>query len=299
MPRPRRLNLLVIGADRRRVVRLSLRRRSVWMALGGVTLAAIGATFLLGAVSGGSLALRRERASAASLFSRLAEQQALIDRYRRGMTLVGTEIETWRELHAKILEPFGPEAGAEKRTAGMGGRAGPAATEARQRSDEVGAELARLSRSVAEEGENLRSLERFLSRASRVLASLPSRWPLRGPVNSDFGSRRSPWGPSVEFHGGIDIGASVGTPVLAPAPGLVVFAGRQPEFGIALLIDHGHDTTSLYGHLSRLNVSAGQTVERGEVLAWSGNTGRSSGPHLHYEIQVKGQPVNPHTYLWE
>jgi murein DD-endopeptidase MepM/ murein hydrolase activator NlpD len=160
-------------------------------------------------------------------------------------------------------------------------------------------ELARLSRTVDDEGQNLRSLESFLARASKAIAALPSRWPLQGPVNSDFGNRRSPWAPNLEFHGGIDIAAAVGSPVHAPAPGTVIFAGRHPEFGVLLLIDHGQAITSLYGHLSRLNVAVNQRVERGSLLAWSGNTGRSSGPHLHYEIQVNGQPVNPHTYFWE
>ena len=160
-------------------------------------------------------------------------------------------------------------------------------------------ELSRLTSAVKEEGENLRSLERFLSRAGKVLASLPSRWPLRGQVNSDFGKRRSPWAPNSEFHSGMDIGAPIGTAVKAPAPGTVVFAGRHPEYGMTLIIDHGNETKSLYGHLSRLGATPGQHVQRGEAIASSGNTGRSSGPHLHYEIQVKGQSVNPHSYLWE
>jgi len=79
----------------------------------------------------------------------------------------------------------------------------------------------------------------------------------------------------------------------------VIFAGRHAEYGVTLIIDHGNDTKSLYGHLSKLNVAADQKIQRGDRVAFSGNTGRSSGPHLHYEIQVRGQPVNPNTYLWE
>ncbi len=79
----------------------------------------------------------------------------------------------------------------------------------------------------------------------------------------------------------------------------MVFAGQHPEYGVTLIIDHGNDTKSLYGHLSRLGVALDQLVQRGETVALTGNTGRSSGPHLHYEIQVKGQPVNPHSYIWE
>ena len=139
----------------------------------------------------------------------------------------------------------------------------------------------------------------FLGRATRALASLPSRWPVRGQVNSGYGSRASPWLAKSEFHSGLDIGAPVGTPVKSPAPGTVVFAGVNADYGQTLIIDHGNETKSLYGHLSRLRVAVNEKVQRGEVIALTGNTGRSSGPHLHYEIQVKGQAVNPTSYLWE
>jgi murein DD-endopeptidase MepM/ murein hydrolase activator NlpD len=139
-----------------------------------------------------------------------------------------------------------------------------------------------------------------MSRAAEALAALPSRWPVRGRVNSEFGPRASPWGGEKrgEFHSGIDIGARIGTPVKAPARGTVLFAGRVPEYGISLVIDHGNDIKSLYGHLSRLLVTQSQRVERGQTVALTGNTGRSSGPHLHYEILVLGRAVNPRTYLW-
>jgi murein DD-endopeptidase MepM/ murein hydrolase activator NlpD len=268
--------------------------------------AALGSTALLVAVVAGAapflhdyLTLRRQRESLVALAPRLAEQQALIDLYQKRVRQLRSEIDGWRELHAKIWAPFGPDVGPRKLNAGIGG--GVAASPFETRSTPVGVkeELARLTASVKEEGDNLRSLERFLGRAGKLLASLPSRWPVRGPVNSDFGLRLSPWAPAEEFHSGMDIGVPVGTAVHAPAPGRVVFAGRHPEYGIAVIIEHGGDTTSLYGHLSRLKVRVDQQVERGQVIALSGNTGRSSGPHLHYEIQVKGQPVDPHRYLWE
>jgi murein DD-endopeptidase MepM/ murein hydrolase activator NlpD len=163
----------------------------------------------------------------------------------------------------------------------------------------IGDELEQLTAIVKEEGDNLRALERFLGRATRVLAALPSRWPVRGQVNSGYGSRASPWLAKLEFHKGLDIGAPVGTPVKSPAPGTVVFAGVNAEYGQTLILDHGNETKSLYGHLSRLSVAVSEKVQRGEVIALTGNTGRSSGPHLHYEIQVKGQAVNPTSYLWE
>ena len=245
------------------------------------------------------LTLRRQRESLAALAPRLAEQQALIDLYQNRMRELRAEIDGWRELHARIWQPFGPDADPRKLSAGIGGATASSPFDSRPDRDGVREELTRLADSVKEEGDNLRALERFLGRAGKLLASLPSRWPVRGPVNSDFGIRFSPWAPSAEFHSGMDIGAPIGTEVHAPAPGRIVFAGRIPEYGVAVIIEHGGDTRSLYGHLSRLNVHVDQNVERGQVIALSGNTGRSTGPHLHYEIQVKGQSVNPNTYLWE
>jgi murein DD-endopeptidase MepM/ murein hydrolase activator NlpD len=90
----------------------------------------------------------------------------------------------------------------------------------------------------------------------------------------------------------------MGTPVKAPAPATVVFAGSGGEYGMAVILDHGNEVKSLYGHLSRINVKVGQRVERGVIVAFTGNTGRSSGPHLHYEVHVKGQAVNPRAFLW-
>jgi murein DD-endopeptidase MepM/ murein hydrolase activator NlpD len=132
-----------------------------------------------------------------------------------------------------------------------------------------------------------------------MLAALPSRWPLRGAVNSEFGGRASPWGATREFHSGIDIGAISGTPVRAPAGGTVVQAGPNGENGITVVVDHGQDVRTLYGHLSRVAVRHGQAVDRGVVIGFSGNTGRSTGPHLHYEVHVAGRAVDPRSFLWQ
>src|SRR5438105_2300641 len=160
-------------------------------------------------------------------------------------------------------------------------------------------EIERLAESVVEQGDNLRALDRLMTRAGKALAALPSRWPVRGAVNSEFGNRLSPWTQVTEFHGGLDINANQGTPVRAPAAGTVTFAGAQPEYGILVIVEHDNDVRSMYGHLSKTSVKQGDWVQRGGILGFSGNTGRSSGPHLHYEILVKGQPVNPRAYLWD
>jgi len=299
MPRPKRFNLLLVRGDGTRILRVALPQWAVVVALSGLAVGAVLVATSLGAIYSDYLSLRSQRASLAVALPRLAEQQALLDAYQARARELRVEIAGWREIHARILDPFGPEAGPAKRGAGIGGGTATSALDGEVDRAAVKEDLARLAGIVREEGENLRSLEHFLSRAGKVLASLPSRWPIRGSVNSEFGRRISPWASASEFHSGIDIGAAMGTPVKAPAPGTVVFAGRHPEYGIALVIDHGNETKSLYGHLSRLGVAADQKVRRGDLVALTGNTGRSSGPHLHYEIQVRGQPVNPNTYLWE
>ena len=123
----------------------------------------------------------------------------------------------------------------------------------------------RLEETVKEQGDSLRALDRLMARAAKALATLPSRWPVRGSVNSEFGRRPSPWTQSVEFHSGIDIKAQMGTPVHAPAAGTVVVAGPAHEYGTAVMLDHGQNIKTLYGHLSKVSVR--HTLGR-EGLEW-------------------------------
>jgi murein DD-endopeptidase MepM/ murein hydrolase activator NlpD len=291
----REFNLLVVQGDGRRIARVTLPRWLILTVLG--LLLAVPASVAV--IYTDYLQLRSQRSSLNDLTARVAEQQAVIDASQSKMHQIRAEIDGWRDLHARILEPFGPEDGSAKPATGIGGGTGPALAAETPDRAALGDELERLTGIVKEEGDQLRALERFLGRATRVLAALPSRWPVRGQVNSGYGSRTSPWSAKSEFHSGLDIGAPVGTPVKSPAPGTVVFAGVNAEYGQMVIIEHGNETKSLYGHLSKLNVGVNQKVKRGDVVALTGNTGRSSGPHLHYEVQVKGQPVNPIRYLWE
>jgi murein DD-endopeptidase MepM/ murein hydrolase activator NlpD len=296
MPAPRRFNFLVVHDDGRRIARVTLPR---WLILSVLGLSVVLPVSVAVIYYTDYLHLRSQRATLNDLAARVAAQQGVIDASQSKMRAIRAEIDGWRELHARIWEPFRPEDGSARRGTGIGGGTGPARVAETPDRAAIGDELDRLTDIVKGEGDNLRALERFLGRATRVLAALPSRWPVRGQVNSDYGSRVSPWSAKPEFHSGLDIGAPVGTPVRAPAPGIVVFAGVHAEYGQTLIVDHGNDTKSIYGHLSRLHVAVNQKVERGEAIALTGNTGRSSGPHLHYEIQVKGQSVNPTSYLWE
>ena len=129
------------------------------------------------------------------------------------------------------------------------------------------------------------------------LADAPSLWPLEGRVTSSFGERLDPFNGEGAFHSGIDICAPYGTPVRAAADGDVTGTPLGSGYGRGVELDHGHDVVTVYGHLSAIAVLPGQHVVRGQVIGYVGESGRATGPHLHYEVRVHNVPVNPHKYL--
>ncbi len=134
--------------------------------------------------------------------------------------------------------------------------------------------------------------------ALRERATVPSIWPVEGSLESGFGGRRNPFGgSSYENHEGQDIEAEMGTPVVAAASGTVTIACAQNGYGNVVYIDHGNGLSTRYGHLSHIDAAVGQTIARGELLGRVGSTGRSTGPHLHYEVRINNDPVNPRAYL--
>jgi murein DD-endopeptidase MepM/ murein hydrolase activator NlpD len=287
-------SLLIVRGDGVRVLRFNFPRPAAIGA--GLALAAVVA--VTGALVGDWVKLRELTREAVTFQRQIEDQRTAINAFNRRVSEIRQEMTGWRDLHAKIWEPFGPGLAPGNRDRGMGGgtpSADPAASVRLSPADE----LNRLGESVKEQTDSLRALERLMSRAGKALAALPSRWPVRGAVNSEYGNRQSPWNDTREFHSGIDIRAERGTSLYAPAAGTVIHAGSAQDYGTTIIIDHGQDIRTLYGHLSKLNVQAGQRVERGTLIGQTGNTGRSSGPHLHYEIHVKGQAVNPRAYLWD
>jgi murein DD-endopeptidase MepM/ murein hydrolase activator NlpD len=127
---------------------------------------------------------------------------------------------------------------------------------------------------------------------------VPSIWPVIGTLESGVGGRRNPFGGrGYEYHEGQDIDAVYGAPVQAAASGRVTIAGRQRGYGNVVYVDHGAGLTTRYGHLSQINVAVGQTVTRGQTIGLVGSTGRSTGPHLHYDVRVNNLVMNPLNYL--
>lgn len=147
-----------------------------------------------------------------------------------------------------------------------------------------------------------RSLEELTSIAKERLARLaatPSVRPVHGWVTSGFGPRVSPFTGLMAMHDGVDIGAPPNSPIKSPASGVVTVIGFDPKMGNVVNIDHGHGIQTQYGHLARYLVRQGQRVKRGEILGLVGNTGHSTGPHLHYMVKVNGRTVNPQIYILE
>ncbi|HKA61719.1 MAG TPA: M23 family metallopeptidase [Methylomirabilota bacterium] len=254
---------------------------------------------LLGGTWWDYFALKQAQLQAASVERRVEEQRALLDTFEQRVAEINREVSAWQEAHVRVWGTFGPSPGVTGKGTGMGGAVAVLPMVFASEAPALPQALALLGSNVSESGQSLRAFERYMERTRPMLMSLPFRWPVRGPLNSRFGMRPSPWTGDQEFHRGLDISASRGTAVLAPATGSVYFAGNGGEYGTTVILDHGHGLRSLYGHLQEIRVKQGQSVDRGQIIALTGNTGRTSGPHLHYEIQVRGQAVDPRQFLWD
>jgi murein DD-endopeptidase MepM/ murein hydrolase activator NlpD len=159
--------------------------------------------------------------------------------------------------------------------------------------------LDKLSAEATRQEQSLQELQAYFQDQKSLLASTPSIWPARGWVTSDFGQRLDPYTAERVTHGGMDIAAPHGKEVYAPSDGTVVFSGLEGGYGNVIVIDHGYGIKTRYGHLAKMLVKAGDRVKRGAHIAAVGNTGRSTGPHLHYEVRVNGLPQNPRKFILE
>lgn len=147
--------------------------------------------------------------------------------------------------------------------------------------------------------QNLKILDQFFKDQTLRLAALPSIWPTRGYLSGFFGKRRDPFTGKVDFHPGLDISTQLGNKVYATANGIVIVAEYRIGYGNVVIIDHGFGFSTLYAHLSKITVKEGQKVKRWDVIGHVGTTGKSTGPHLHYEIRRYNQPVNPLDFILE
>jgi murein DD-endopeptidase MepM/ murein hydrolase activator NlpD len=195
--------------------------------------------------------------------------------------------------------------GAPARTSAGGPRAG-ADVPAKERVGSAGEPilvadtgLSALALSAARQESSLREIHDYFDAQRRLLASTPAVWPARGWVTSDYGVRVDPYTAERMMHRGLDIATAPGHPVQAPSDATVVFAGTENGYGKVVVLDHGNGVNTRYAHLSSIYVKAGERVKRGARVAAVGTTGRSTGPHLHYEVRVNGVAENPRKFILE
>ena len=205
------------------------------------------------------------------------------ERQRQELEKLNNRVEKVEDTSRKLAEKSGVVEG-NATLAGTGGPALPMA--------EMG--IAALTAKTNRLEEDLRAYEGIL----RERGYTPTVWPVDGTLEGGFGGRRNPFGGSgYEFHSGQDIEAPWGAPVVSGASGRVSFVGWQNGYGQLVVVDHGGGLTTRYGHLSHIDVELNQTVSRAQLLGKVGSTGRSTGPHLHYEVRINDQAVNPLPYL--
>ena len=250
---------------------------------------------LLGA-SGENAGLREENAQLRSqvllVQEKVAHITATLDRVERFDAKLRTAVSTLQDPERGLaigpvgtaepdLAPASPAPASGQGVQGLPGKLGSLATEA------------------SKQEQSLRELQEYFDDQRSLLASTPSVWPTRGWVTSDFGTRLDPTSADRQMHEGLDIATPHGQAVQSPSDGVVVFNGVEGGYGKVLVIDHGYGVKTRYGHLSEVFVKQGDRVKRGERVAAVGNTGKSTGPHLHYEVRVNGVPENPRKFILE
>jgi len=202
------------------------------------------------------------------------------------------------EYLQKAVTKLGVMAGVEQTLpdATLGGVGGVPSAESTAPAIEPSA-LRAMDRSLSDLTERSNKLTAFYEDQSVLLASTPSIWPVRGYLSAGFGNRMDPFTGQRDFHAGIDISTPIGTRIHTPADGVVIAVGVKGAYGNAVTVDHGFGILTQYGHLASFNVKPGHRLRRGDVIGFVGSTGRSTAPHLHYEVWVRDQAQNPIHYI--
>lgn len=328
-----RYSLILITDETAPIRRFDLRRDLFRRAVAGAAVAAC----LLAVGFVDYVRVRGQHGEIPGLRAENAEQRQQIERFGASLTAVEADLARLRELERKVRIianlPGSAGTGGETVTAvgaSQGGdlddaaassvvnpnvpetpdsEAAPDAAEVTQpdatvapvgqRVDALHEDAARLASLAALREESLADLVAGLESKRQRLDSTPAIWPAKGWLTSRFGNRVSPFTGSHQFHGGIDIAGARGTDIIAPARGRVSFVGNRGPLGKSLSIDHGHGVRTIYGHNDAVHVKRGAEVERGQVIASLGSSGRSTGPHVHYVVEVNGKAVNPLNYIFD
>lgn len=249
--------------------------------------------------------IRREQAELKRLKQQTAEQSKQIEGLVTKVDQFTVKMDEMRQLDKKVRIMANLVKGKDKEQ--LLGIGGPSSEENRLRSrmaaDDkamiagIGRQVDRLMGDALTREQSFEDLLVYLKEKKSLLASTPSVWPVAGWITSEFGQRISPFSGDKEFHKAIDIATRIGKPIQAPADGIVAEVAVQSDVGQMIRIDHGHGISTFYGHLSKAVVRAGAAVRKGDQIGLVGNSGRSTGSHLHYSVMLNGVAVNPRKYL--
>jgi murein DD-endopeptidase MepM/ murein hydrolase activator NlpD len=301
--------LLVVSDHSRAVRRYRVGRQSIrraaWAAATGLALLVV--TFAVAAyryhsavgAATHNLALAQEnaqlRAQLKGVQDRVSQIATTLERVERFDAKLRSDVAELRPGRRLGVAPSGGGA-----SLAVGAPAGPSGGPAVPvEAENYPATLDTLAGVAAQQERSLRDLHGYFEKQRTMLASAPSTWPARGWVTSDFGTRVDPITAERVMHQGLDIATAQGHPVTSPSEGTVVFAGVENGYGKVITVDHGYGVQTRYGHLSEIAVRSGERVKRGARLGAVGSTGRSTGPHLHYEVRVNGIPENPRKFILE
>jgi murein DD-endopeptidase MepM/ murein hydrolase activator NlpD len=299
-PDNRQYTLIVVSDHSQAVRKFRLPRRWLKKVLvgGGVALVfgflTVTHYFTLLSASSENRGLKEENAQLRSqvllVQEKVAHVQATLDRVERFDAKLRSAVTHLQDPERNLA--IGPVAapGSQAPISAPAGSENPAALPGR---------ISSLDTEAHRQEASLRELTEYFEDQKSMLASTPSIWPTQGWVTSDFGARLDPYSADRSMHQGLDISSPHGQPILTPSDGTVVFNGTEGGYGKVLVVDHGYGVKTRYGHLSETYVRLGERVARGQKIAAVGNTGRSTGPHLHYEVRVNGIPENPRKFILE
>jgi murein DD-endopeptidase MepM/ murein hydrolase activator NlpD len=302
------ISLLVLSSTGSRIKQISISKTMVRCG----SLLAVVALTVCGALVYDYIHMKHDVLDNSILLGRISDQQDTIGNQRMQIHKFGNEINSLKKrlvalndfekqirIIANIEKPEN-----EDSLFGVGG----SIPEDLDTSLELKQEHQRLLRAMHEQVDQLdfaatqkenefEALLKYLEGQRNLLACTPAIRPSKGWATSGFGYRKSPFTGRREFHKGLDIANKIGTPIIATADGVVKYVGKKGLLGRVVVIDHGHGMVTRYAHLHKALKKRGDKVKRGDIIAQVGNSGRSTGPHLHYEVHLNGIPVNPRKYI--
>ena len=298
-PEKREYTLMLVPHQGESVMRLRIPMKAVKVSVAAVCVMAVAAAGLAINYRHTVNVANAERSELTHLREVTDRQYAQLEQLAKKTSELQSDISRLNLLDAEIRRMVDAEdtqasRSGSNRTNRFNGQGGP---EASPNLEQLGSLVNELETTVRLREKSLIELKSKVAQHNAKMAVTPSIWPTEGDVTSRFGWRYSPFGYGNDWHPGIEIANSYGTPINATAAGQVVMSGWYGGYGKCIQIDHGNGIITLYGHNSENVVAVGETVKKGELIAYMGSTGASTGSHVHYEVRVNGTAVNPANFL--